>query len=76
MYGLYGRRDARYGASQAGPTMTTDAQRSAIQAMIRRHTASATTDRNTARESLIKEGVYTRAGNLTADFGGKKTASR
>lgn len=56
--------------------MTTDAQRAAIQDMIKRHTVAATVDKKTARESLIREGVYTRSGQLSADFGGKKTGTR
>ena len=55
--------------------MTTDAQRAAIREMIERHTAAATADRKTARETLIKEGVYTTRGTLTAAYGGGRKAS-
>jgi len=56
--------------------MTSDAQRAAIKKMIKRHTKTVTVSREAARESLIKEGVYTRNGKLTAQYGGgeKKTA--
>lgn len=56
--------------------MTNDAQRAAIQQMIARHTAAATVSKKTARDSLIKEGVYTRGGQLKPAFGGKKSSSR
>ena len=56
--------------------MTNDAQRAAIQQMIQRHTQAATSDKQTARDSLIREGVYTPKGQLSADFGGKKSASK
>lgn len=55
--------------------MTAEAQRIAIQKMIDRRTAAATRDRETARQTLIKEGVYTSMGALSANFGGKKTAA-
>jgi hypothetical protein len=56
--------------------MTNEAQRAAIQQMIQRHTAAASATQKTARESLIKEGVYTTKGHLSPAFGGKKSASR
>jgi hypothetical protein len=55
--------------------MTTDAQRLAIKAMIKRHTEAATTDQKTARETLAKEGSYTRRGKLVEALGGPKTAA-
>lgn len=54
--------------------MTTDAQRAAIQKMIQRHTQAATANQQTARESLIKEGVYNKAGQLKPEFGGRASA--
>jgi hypothetical protein len=56
--------------------MTSDAQRAAIKKMIEQHTKTVTTDKQTARDSLIKEGFYTKDGNLTEQYGGgkKKTA--
>jgi hypothetical protein len=56
--------------------MTTEAQRATIRDMIERHTAAATADRKTARQTLIKEGVYTSKGKLTAQYGGGKIAAR
>ncbi len=56
--------------------MTNDAQRAAIQQMIQRHTQIVTSDKKTARDSLIREGVYTTTGQLSANFGGKKTATK
>jgi len=56
--------------------MTTDAQRAAIKQMIERHTRTAVATKESARASLVKEGVYTKAGKLTEAFGGKKTAQR
>lgn len=50
----------------------TNAQRNqAIQTLIRDYTAKATVSRETARATLIKEGIYTPKGNLKAEFGGR-----
>jgi hypothetical protein len=56
--------------------MTTEAQRVAIREMIERHTVAATADKQTARQTLIREGVYTTRGALKEAFGGRKTAAR
>lgn len=56
--------------------MTADAQRAAIKEMIQRRTAEAVQSRETARQTLIKEGVYTRNGELTPAYGGKSIAAR
>ncbi len=50
--------------------MTSDAQRAAIKKMIERHTKAVTTSKKAARDSLIKEGVYTRDGKLAPSYGG------
>jgi hypothetical protein len=55
--------------------MTNDAQRAEIKRMIETHTKNVTTDRETARNSLIKEGVYTRDGKLKEEYGGKKQSA-
>jgi hypothetical protein len=52
--------------------MTSEAQRAAIKKMIERHTKIVTVSKETARESLIKEGVYTQDGKLTPPYGGKE----
>lgn len=55
--------------------MTGDQQRAAIKAMIKRHTKKVTVSKRAARASLIKEGFYTKRGDLTEQYGGeKKTA--
>jgi hypothetical protein len=50
--------------------MTADAQRAAIKEMIQRRTAEALRTPETARAALIKEGVYTKAGDLAPAYGG------
>lgn len=52
--------------------MTSEAQRAAIKKMIERHTKKVTASKEVARDSLIKEGVYTRDGKLTPSYGGKE----
>jgi hypothetical protein len=50
----------------------TDAQRhSAILGLIDRHTTANTTSRAQARDTLIKEGIYTKKGTLRVEFGGE-----
>lgn len=50
----------------------TDAQRRlAIQSLIAKHTAANTVSKAVARESLIKEGIYTQKGKLRVEFGGE-----
>ena len=55
--------------------MTTEAQRARIEELIREHTERVTADRQTARESLIREGVYNQAGQLSEDYGGSHEPS-
>lgn len=50
--------------------MTQEQQRAAIKAMMERHTAKVTVDRQTAINSLVADGVYTPDGELTPQFGG------
>ncbi len=50
--------------------MTDSKRHSAIQTLIRQHTALSTVSRATAREALIKEGIYTKKGALRVEFGG------
>ena len=54
-----------------GSRMTGDAARAAIKKMIEEHTKEVTADKKTARDSLIKEGIYTRDGKLAEQYGGK-----
>jgi hypothetical protein len=51
----------------------THAQRNQkILAAIAEETERAVTSKKTARETLIKEGIYTTKGKLRAEFGGSK----
>jgi hypothetical protein len=51
--------------------MTQEARRAAIKKLIKEHTARVTVSESSARDSLIKEGFYTKSGKLTARYGGK-----
>ena len=51
--------------------VTTEAQRAAIQEAIREHTQRETVNSQTARESLIREGIYNRSGELREDYSGR-----
>ena len=42
----------------------------AIKALIAKSTAANTVSQEVARETLIKEGIYTEKGQLSAEFGG------
>lgn len=59
--------------------MTDAKKREALKRLIERHTDEKTVSREVARESLIREGIYDRAGRLRTEFGGgaakKKTAA-
>jgi hypothetical protein len=55
--------------------MTQEQQRAAIKAMMERHTAKVTVDRQTAINSLVADGVYTPEGELTPQFGGPEKKS-
>lgn len=57
------------------PIMTAEAQRAVIKKLIEQHTREATADKQKARASLIKEGVYTSEGKLTDRYGGKQKSS-
>jgi len=46
-------------------------QREALKKLIERHTAAATATKETARQTLIRQGIYTDDGRLTPDFGGR-----
>jgi hypothetical protein len=55
----------------------TDAQRhSLILGLIDRHTAANTVSRTQARNTLIKEGIYTKKGTLRVEFGGESKKSK
>ncbi|HEY5412578.1 MAG TPA: hypothetical protein VIJ94_17810 [Caulobacteraceae bacterium] len=60
--------------------MTSEKRHAAISKLIERHTAANTVSKAVARESLIKEGIYTKKGALRVEFGGEskkaKTAAR
>jgi hypothetical protein len=50
----------------------TEAQRhKAIQRLIKRYTAANTASKAVARKTLIKEGIYTKKGDLRPEYGGK-----
>lgn len=58
--------------------MTHAERNAAIKKLIEQRTEATTSTREIARETLIKEGIYTKKGNLTANYGGsygKKTAT-
>lgn len=42
--------------------------------LIDEYTKSATTSQKTARETLIREGIYTKTGQLRAEYGGPARA--
>jgi hypothetical protein len=50
--------------------MTSEAQRAAIKKMIEQHTKAVTTSKQAARDSLVREGVYTHNGELAPSYGG------
>lgn len=55
----------------------TDAQRNKkILYGIARETARAVASKKAARETLVKEGIYTAKGKLRAEFGGKAKKAR
>ena len=43
---------------------------------IKEHTARATVSRKVARETLINEGIYTKAGKLRVEYGGESKKAR
>ncbi len=58
--------------------MTHAERNAAIKKLIEERTAKTTSSKEIARQTLIKEGIYTKKGNLTANYGGsykKKTAA-
>ena len=60
-------------------TLMTIKQREALKKLIERHTVAATATKETARLTLIRQGIYTVEGRLTPDFGGrvkKKVSAR
>lgn len=59
--------------AQQGMPMT-DQKRAAYKRLIERHTRQAVVTKETARESLIKEGIYTAEGKLAPEFGGEERA--
>lgn len=50
--------------------MTDDERRAEILKMIQRHTQAATQSRETARATLIREGIYNSDGTLAPKYGG------
>jgi hypothetical protein len=55
----------------------TNAQRNEkILAAIAEETARALSSKKTARDALIKEGIYTKRGTLRVEFGGKSKKAR
>ena len=53
-----------------------DKQREEIVKALESRTKAATTSKKAAREFLIREGYHTSSGELSPNFGGKKTAAR
>lgn len=51
--------------------MTDEQRRRAIKQLIKKHTAASTVSKKAARAALIKEGIYTKSGNLRPWYGGK-----
>lgn len=51
--------------------MTLEQRNTAILKMLVEQTKAKTSSKAVARASLIKEGIYTRSGNLAPKFGGK-----
>lgn len=51
--------------------MLSDEARREIRDLIRQHTARNTTNAKTARDALVRRGVYTAQGDLTPEYGGE-----
>lgn len=56
--------------------MTDEQRRAAVRKMIRDYTAEHGKTPESARKALISEGIYTKAGNLRAEFGGKQRTKK
>ena len=56
--------------------MTHDERNEAIKQLIRDHTKVMTQSREIARSTLIAEGIYTKRGQLRAEFGGKSKKTK
>jgi hypothetical protein len=56
--------------------MMTDAQRAAIRAALTDRVKEAENNPDQARARLIREGFYTERGNLTSQYGGRRTGAR
>jgi hypothetical protein len=56
--------------------MTSSEQRAAIKKLILQHTKKVSASKEAAMVSLVRNGIYTKSGRLTARYGGgkKKTA--
>ena len=50
--------------------MTEGQRRAAVKKLIKEHTAKSVVSKKTARDTLIREGIYTQKGKLRAKFGG------
>ena len=72
-YAIFGSAQREYTRGWRAK-MTSDAQRAAIKRMIEQHTRTVTVTQKAAKDSLVKEGVYTRDGKLTEQYGGAKKA--
>jgi hypothetical protein len=64
------------GQAQREQDMTDAQRRAAIQKLIADYTATYSVDKKTARDTLIKEGIYTKKGALRVEFGGKSKKAR
>lgn len=54
----------------------TEQKRAALKLLIKRQTKLKTRTEDTAREFLIREGIYTSAGELAKSFGGKRGSAK
>ena len=52
--------------------MTSSEQRAAVKKLILQHTKKISASKKAAMDSLVRDGIYTRKGRLTARYGGGK----
>ena len=56
--------------------MTDEQRRAVIKQLIAKHTKKSTASRKVARDVLIKEGIYTKDGELRVEYGGVSRKSK
>lgn len=64
------RRFRLWGAPRGGHDMSDTQRLDAIAKLIEKHTRKATKSKAIARKTLIKEGIYTKDGQISEEFGG------